>query len=230
MRWFEAARDRRRGKAAFRLQQRLAGNLDSRAEALLIAAVARWRQDHWRRFGKTTGNWTEDDCTVQVYRWSRECIRHDGQFALMTVQLERMEVTPAILHGHQSVRTASRPDLRIEVGAEGRSVECKRIALGSRWPRKYVHDGVARFVTGNYGHAESSGFMIGYASEDPLPDLVDSINGYITTHPDMGPQQTVRERHHSPPLLLGDSRHARSGSQSVSSEIGISHLLVALDM
>ncbi len=230
MGWFEAARDRRRGRVAVRLQHEVAQNLNIRVEELLVAAVYKWRRDGWHRFGKHTGNWTEDDCTVQMYRWSKDCTRRESRFALLTVHLEWRNLTPAILHGHQSAATATRPDLRIEVREEGRSIECKRIALGSPWPRRYVHDGVVRFVTGNYAHAESSGFMIGYAAEDPLPDLVDSINGYITKHSDMGPQQVVRERRHfSPPILLGDSQHTRSGSQSVSSHIDIAHLLVALD-
>ncbi|MDE0135081.1 MAG: hypothetical protein OXH86_12275 [Acidimicrobiaceae bacterium] len=229
MRWFEAARDRRRGRVAVQLQNKVAQNLDVHVEELLAAAVHKWRRDGWHRFGKHTGNWTEDDCTVQMYRWSKECTRRESRFALLTVHWEWRNLTPAILHGHQSAATATRPDLRIEVREEGRSIECKRIASGGSWARKYVHAGLDRFVTGDYGHAESSGFMVGYAVDEPLPPLVGRINGCIQSHPNMGAGHVVAQRQHSPPILLGDSSHTRSGSHSVSSDIGISHLLVALD-
>ncbi|WP_420625401.1 hypothetical protein [Candidatus Poriferisodalis sp.] len=229
MPWFEAARDRCIGKAAGWLEDKLSHNLDSRIEALLIAAVDKWQQDNWCRFGKSTAKWNEVDCTVQMYRWSRECIRHESRFTLMTVRLEWIDVTPEILRGIQSVTTARRPDLRIEAGSVGRSIECKRIASASRWVRNYVHKGLARFVTGNYGHAENSGFMIGYASGGQLPDLIARINGYIRSHPNMGSGQVVTTGRRSPPILLGISRHARSSGRLVLSDIKISHLLVKLD-
>ena len=230
MGWFEAARDRHRGVVARRLQDRVAQNLNRHAEELLIAAVGMWQHDRWNRF-----NDDEANCTVQMYRCSRACIRSDRRFTLISVHLEWIDVTPEILQGKQSATTSRRPDMRIEAGPAGRTIECKRIAATGPWARRYVHDGLARFVTGSYGHDETTGFMIGYVTDGHLPrllhlsHLVSRINHYIRRHSNMGSGQQITTTHHSPPTLVGVSRHSRSNSQPRLSQIDISHLLIDLD-
>ena len=224
MGWFEAASDRRRGIVARKLQDTVAQNLNRHTEDLLIAAVGMWKHDRWPRFDDD-----ERNCTVQMYRYSRACIRSDPRFTLISVHLEWIDVTPEILQGKQSVTTSKRPDLRFEVGPGGHTIECKRIAATGPWARRYVHDGLTRFVTGSYGHAETTGFMIGYATQGHLPYLVSHINGYIRRHSNMGSGQEITTKHHSPPTLVGVSRHSRRNSQPKPSHIDISHLLVDLD-
>ena len=58
----------------------------------------------WRRFDNN-----EVNCTVQMYRHSRECNRRDRRFALISVHLEPIDVTPYILEGKQSTTTSKRP-------------------------------------------------------------------------------------------------------------------------
>ena len=58
----------------------------------------------WRRFDNN-----EVNCTVQMYRHSRECIRRDRRFALISVHLEPIDVTPDIREGKQSTTTSKRP-------------------------------------------------------------------------------------------------------------------------
>ena len=164
-----------------------------------------------------------------MYRHSRECIRRDRRFALISVHLEPIDVTPDILEGKQSATTSKRPDLRFEVGQASLTIECKRIAATGTWARRYVDDGLARFVTGTYGHAETTGFMIGYASTGQLSNLVNRINHYIQRHANMGQDQQVTTKRHSPPILVGVSRHSRSNSQANLTHIVISHLLLRLD-
>ena len=226
MRLYQAALARISGTVMPEFQNAVAQDLDSRAEELLIAAAYRWRRDRWYRF-----NDDEVNCTVQMYRHSRECIRDDRRFALITVHLEWIDVTPDILKGKQSATTAKRPDLRFEVGQAGRTIECKRIAATGPWARRYVDDGLARFVTGTYGHAEATGFMIGYVLGGQFPSLVNRINYYIQRHADMGQDQQVKvtTKRHSPPILVGVSQHSRSNSQANLTNIDISHLLLRLD-
>lgn len=223
MRWHLAAGARLMGVAAKTLQDRLARNLDYHAEALLIAAVGMWQHHGWHRFDND-----EVNCTVQMYRWSQECIRRDSRFTLISMHLEWIDVTREILLGEQSATTAKRPDLRIKVDDVGRTIECKRIAATGSWARKYVHEGLARFVTGSYGHAETTGFMIGYALSSHLPNLVNRINTCIQGHSNMGHGQQITLKSHSPPTLVGVSRHSRSSSQPSQSPIDITHLLIAL--
>ena len=230
MGWFEGACDRVVGVAARTLQDRVAQHLDRHTEELLIAAAGMWQHDRWPRFDDDEAN-----CTVQMYGYSRACIRNNPRFTLISVHLEWIDVTPEILQGKQSAKTAKRPDMRIEAGTAGRTIECKRIAATGSWPRRYVHDGLARFVTGSYGHDETTGFMIGYVTDGRLPrlphlsHLVSRINHYIRGHSNMGSGQQITATHYSPPTLVGVSRHSRSNSQPRLSQIDISHLLIDLD-
>ncbi len=229
MGWFEGACDRVVGVAARTLQDRVAQHLDRHTEELLIAAAGMWQHGGWPRFDDDEAN-----CTVQMYGYSRACIRNNPRFTLISVHLEWIDVTPEILQGKQSAKTAKRPDMRIEAGTAGRTIECKRIAATGSWPRRYVHDGLARFVTGSYGHDETTGFMIGYVTDGRLPrlphlsHLVSRINHYIRRHSNMGSGQQITATHHSPPTLVGVSRHSRS-SQPNLSPIDTSHLLIDLD-
>ncbi|WP_420610960.1 hypothetical protein [Candidatus Poriferisodalis sp.] len=221
---FTAARDRIRGSAVEWLQRAVVKDLDARVKELLAAAVDKWRADGWDRFDSH-----EDNCTVQVYRWIRECTRRDSRFALLTVCLQYVNVAPEILRGNQSAQTATRPDLRIEVAQEGRAIECKRIEPGGAWVRDYVHKGLARFVTGNYGYAEETGFMIGYVGSGAPGTLIARINGYINRMWNTVGQRPITPGRYAPPILFGASRHVRLGSQAVTAHIDICHLLVELD-
>jgi hypothetical protein len=149
---FEGLTHRSIGVAARELQDRIAEHIDYLICQMLGASVAMWEQDNWDRHDDEEGN-----CTVQLYRWCREARRRDLRFALLVPQLEWINVTAAILAGEESVKSASRPDLRMEVGTIGRTIECKRLAPAGGWARAYVYDGLARFVVGDYGHAESVG-------------------------------------------------------------------------
>lgn len=60
------------------------------------------------------------------------------------------------------------------------AVECKRLAAGdTTLNRKYVTQGVDRFVTGQYAQGHHWGMMLGYLLELPVSPVVDEINRRI---------------------------------------------------
>jgi hypothetical protein len=146
----------------------VAEQIDRLVRQLLEAAISLWEQNHW-----LTYDLEEENCTVQLYRWCQTACRQDRRFALLVPHLEWVNLTAAILAGVESVRSASRPDLRIEIGEVGRAIECKRLAPTGHWPRAYVHKGLARFVLGNYGHGELVGYMVGYVQVGTLAEVSD---------------------------------------------------------
>ena len=136
--------------------------------------------------------------------------------------LEWVNLTAAILAGTESVRSANRPDLRIEIGEVGRAVECKRLTPTSPWPRAYVHKGLARFVVGTYGHDESVGYMVGYVQVGTLAEVLTKINEQVKDHPSMGFVQLLS-------LLRDDGTSSWSRSchpRAFGHHIRIDHLLV----
>jgi hypothetical protein len=57
------------------------------------------------------------------------------------------------------------------------AVECKRVAAGdASLNRRYVTEGVDRFVTGQYAQGHHWGMMLGYVLELPISPVVDEIN------------------------------------------------------
>jgi hypothetical protein len=183
---FQGFADRFRGTVALALQQRLAEDIDRLIGQLFEAALALWEQNGWLTYDRE-----EENCTVQLYRWCKVACQQDRRFAFFVPHLEWVNLTAAILAGTESVMSANRPDLRIEIGEVGRAVECKRLAPTAPWPRAYVYKGLARFVVDNYGHGENVGYMVGYIQAGTFAEVLTKINQQVTGHPNMGAAQTL---------------------------------------
>lgn len=215
---FQGFTNRVRGTVALALQEQVAADIDSLIWQILDAAIALWGENGWFTF-----NNDEVNCTVQLYRWCKAARRQDSRFTLLAIHFEWINVTPAILEGSEGVSSASRPDLRIEVGEIGRSIEAKRLGPTDGWPHAYVYEGLARFVVGDYGHAESVGYMVGYIQNGTVADVLEKTNQQIAGHPHMG------QLHQLAVLTTGQiacwcrSSHVRAASTGA---IRIDHLLV----
>lgn len=62
------------------------------------------------------------------------------------------------------------------------AVECKRVASGDNpLNKKYVTQGVDRFVTGKYAQGHHWGMMLGYVLKLPVSPLVNEINSRIAS-------------------------------------------------
>src|SRR5487761_1682185 len=192
------------GTVAFALQEKVAEGIDHLVHQLLETSVVMWKRDNWLTYNAEEGN-----CTVQLYKWCRHTCRNDRRFALLTLHLEWVNVTPAMLAGSESVKSAGRPDLRIDVGKVGRAIECKRLAPTGGWPRAYVYDGLARFVVGDYGSNETIGYMVGYVQAGTFAELLASINHHISVHPQMGPGQELKPLRGDETYWWSRSAHSR---------------------
>lgn len=215
---FRGAFGRVSGTVAQVLRDQVADNLDERVHEILDAAVALWELDGW-----TSWDGAEGDCTVQVYRWCRHLIRHDQRFVFVSVQIEWVYVTAAMFAGAEKVKAADRPDLRVEVGAVGRAVECKRLAPRGGWARDYVHEGLARFVVGDYARKEPMGYMIGYVQSGRHAEMLKKINLQVVGHPSMGAPDQLQ------PLAAAGAKSSWSRSnhkRMMLMPIQVDHLLV----
>lgn len=214
---FRAVSDRALGVVAVSLKSRVAADIDSRVRDLLDEAVELWAQANWHSYSEG-----EDNCTVQLYRWANEVIRHDSRFALLTLQFQWVKLTPEMLEGAADVASATRPDLRIQVGVAGRALECKRLSVTGQWARAYVREGLARFVVGNYGIGEDVGVMVGFCQEGDLDVAIERVNSEVLGDDRLDATQVLEIRtlgHHS---SWSRSCHPREIGQPIS----LDHLVV----
>jgi hypothetical protein len=216
---FQGFHDRFRGVVAIALQEKVAQDIDRLIFMLLEAAIDLWKQVNWDRF-----NDDEDNCTVQVYRWCKIAKRQDARLALLFPRFQWVDVTSSMLEGSESVKSAKRPDLRVEIGeVVGRSFECKRLALTGGWCRAYVDEGLARFVLGSYGRGEPVGYMIGYVQSGTFDQLLAAINQAILNHPQMRDSDQLKLLQDNDTSSWSRSNHARAPDP-----IQIEHLMIEL--
>lgn len=191
------------------IQHRVAQDLDELVDRLLEEAAKIWRDDGWRRFDDREAN-----CTIQIYRCSREAKRRELMYGLLLVQIEYVMPTRKMLIGTEDASGMSRPDIRVSVGEVGRIVECKRLSLGRGQPRSYVYDGIARFVAGTYDSGGDVEYVVGYLQADPVDEVVEAVNDHVRKHPTMG-QLDVLSRDQVKPTGVAyryGSRHRRNGT------------------
>lgn len=212
-----SASDRARGLVAASLQNRVAADLDAHVREVLDAAVMLWAQANWHSYDQN-----EDNCTVQLYRWCGEVMRGDRRYALLTLQFQWIRLTPEMLEGFADATTAMRPDLHFHVGSAGRALECKRLALTGQWARKYVREGLARFVVGGYGDGEDVGFMVGYCQDGELDAVIERVNEQVLLDTRLDATQVLET------VTVGvDSSWSRScHPRPAGSAIRLEHLLV----
>lgn len=203
------------------LQQAIARDIDGLIDDLIGAALDRWHAVGWARFDDL-----EVNCTLQLFRWMQEVGRLVPELRILTVQLEWSQPTPSMIAGTESAATMTRPDLRVQIArVAGRSIECKRLAITGGLPRRYVDEGMIRFVSGNYGTTESKGLMVGYVQAGDPAAVARSINSRVAAHPAMGaPHQLA-----AVPSVFGLlSRHRSSHIRSGISPIVLDHYHVDL--
>lgn len=210
--------DRARGVVYHVLRDQVAAGVDVRVHEMLDAAVQRWCNEGW-----PASDMAEDDCTVQLHKHCLAIAHEDGRFAFMDPTFNWVYLTEGMLAGKDPVKKAKRPDLRISIGkVAGRAVECKRLALKGGLTKDYVEDGMGRFVRGEYAPSEPIGYMIGYAREDELDDLVRSINGHVETHALMGATHQLQPTASTVGAAWHHSHHTRTAFEP----IDLDHLLI----
>lgn len=217
---FRSSADRVRGAVALSLQEKVAQDIDRLIGLLLEASIVLWEQVNWHTY-----NDDEDNCTVQLYRWCRFARRRDTRFTLLVPHFQWVDLTAAMLDGSESVRSAKRPDLRIDVNEVGRSFECKRLAPTGGWCHAYVYEGLARFVLDNYGRGEPVGYMVGYVQAGTFDELLIAINQQIFDHPGMEDSDQLKLLQESDKSAWNRSNHTR-----LPDPIQVHHLWVEVGM
>ncbi len=180
--------------------------IDELIDQLILEGVAQWRSANWHRFDDL-----EINCTIQLYRWIREVGRSTPSLRILTVQLEWVQPTAEMIAGSESATGMRRPDLRISIGqVSARSVECKRLALADSLPKRYVDEGMYRFVSGSYGADEDRATMIGYVQANEPTDVIVAVNNEVDAHGGMGSAHRLHFQD-SPNSILHryESNHAR---------------------
>ena len=163
------------------IQEAVARDIDELVGRLLEEAAVIWRDASWRRYDDREAN-----CTIQMYRCSREAQRRNSLYGLLAIQIEYVMPTRGMLDAAEDATGMVRPDMRISVGDVGRVIECKRLSLSDGRPRSYVYDGMARFVCGAYASESDVEYMIGYLQADEVSEVVAAVNRHVDRHPSMG--------------------------------------------
>jgi hypothetical protein len=92
--------------------------------------------------------------------------------------------------GTRSSPTSEKPEGRIDIKiiysfdeAEYFGMECKRItSKNSRLVKKYVDEGIMRFVTGKYSPGHDFAAMIGFVIDGKLTDCIDLVRAQLTKY------------------------------------------------
>ncbi|MBQ0903575.1 hypothetical protein [Micromonospora sp. U21] len=173
---------------------------------LLVEALRLWGQEAFFRYSDS-----EVACTVRVYHWSVHVIRNNPRWAIYRMQYDGPQPTREMCEGVEDPARASRPDLNISVGQDVVvHVEAKRLKASGGLPRKYVTEGMRRFVDGRYETTSCGlGGMLGYILEDDPIQVIDLVNKTIVAEPDFGPTAVLRSRgRQAPEILEHTSDHA----------------------
>lgn len=190
------------------LESFVARGLNELVSSLIVSSLVVWRESGFTRFDDH-----EINCTVQVYRCALLAQDADASLRVLRIQLEWVQPTPDMLAGATSSSSMRRPDLRIGIGRSAAwTIECKRLKQADGLPNAYVDEGLARFVSGDYGACERFGAMIGYVQAGDPQQIVLSVNERIDGHPLMGAgHRLVEVQQVEMDVSLHLSQHARAG-------------------
>lgn len=206
----ERALDRVAGRVSQALQQRAERRFPELVESLMRLALEMWAGNSWHTFDQM-----EVNCTAQLYRWLQEAKRGDLQFSHLNIELEYLNLTPAMFAGNESVVTAVRQDLRVGIGQVGIQIEAKRLVASGNWCHDYVYNGIQRFVSSSYGANDPLGVMVGYVQQATCDGLLGSVNGFVVAHPLMGRNHQLGTTLTEPYGLSHSSSHLRPSDVTI---------------
>ena len=149
---------------------------------LIVDGFERWQSKGFDRVGNH-----EDHYTVRLVACMNE-VRRERNISLVP-RYQHVEASDAMMSGLEDPVHAPRLDLTVAWGFLDDnaylSVECKRIAPGAL-ARRYVADGIGKFVRGYYGAKADVGGMVGYLIESTSSEAALSINSNVKSHALMG--------------------------------------------
>lgn len=148
---------------------------------LIAESFERWREDGFTRNGDCEG-----DFSVRLYDFMLD-IQNERNIPI-SIHFEHHLLTNAMLAGHADSAHACKIDIAVfSWGAFPRhphlSIECKRLGL-KQLPRRYVLEGIVKYVDGRYGEKARYGLMVGYVLDGAPKEMVCKINAHVERHMD----------------------------------------------
>jgi hypothetical protein len=170
------------GKAANWLQRRASASADSTVEALFVETVALWEA---RKFLRVSDE--ETCCTVPFFDCCDQILElNQDKYPRIRILYNGAHPTREMRAGLVHPKTAPIPDLTLVFGLMTFTIEAKRLALGEGLPRKYVREGMRRFIDKKYKSSPGrAGFMFGFVVRDNVHDIIGSINAAIIAEKDL---------------------------------------------
>ncbi|MBL7260750.1 hypothetical protein [Paractinoplanes lichenicola] len=168
--------------------------------SLLIESIRLWQQEQFHRF-----NDHETSSTVRLYYWAVQVVRSSPELSFFRVQYDGPQPTAAMLAGSEDPARAPRPDINVSLGQDiVVHVEAKRLKSGDGLPKKYVTQGMRRFVDGRYDTRPCNlGGMLGYIMDGDSAKAIAQINQTISDEADFGPNAALRAQG-SPLPFIGE--------------------------
>ena len=213
-------------------EQSLADYLDRSIERTVFESIVdgyeRWRQEEFHSYDHL-----EDSYTLRLVDNIHKALREQNN-TFLEVRSQNAEYTPAMYAGRASSRTAGKSDVvfslrnRFVNRYSFLSIECKRLESDNSWYKKYVMDGMQRFIRGKYGAASRIGAMVGYVVEITLDEIPGRINTQIEEHLDGESNQRlvssglIRES-----TVVYESNHVRDSPPG--GQIRLIHLFFDMD-
>ena len=162
-------------------------DIERTALQLVVDGFERWRLGNFERYGDY-----EDHYTIRLVECMRE-IRRERNMAMMP-QYQHVEPADAMLKGFENPAHARCIDIVISWSLFNDdaylSIECKRLAPDDL-ARRYVVEGIDRFVQGHYGAKARTGAMIGYIISGTPTAVLDRVNVLIEKNSGMGSGHTL---------------------------------------
>lgn len=89
-------------------------------------------------------------------------------------------------------------------------IEAKRLHVSDGLPKKYVEQGMRRFIDGRYPTAgHNIGAMLAYLLKDSTEDVIGAVNGVINLESTLGPPHVLSDpTQPAPRLTIHVSIHA----------------------
>jgi hypothetical protein len=130
----------------------------------------------------------EPCCAVVFYGCCLEVLDSLPDDTPLCVQWESGQPSREMLAGREHPKSFVKPDMTLTCGHRCTiKIEAKRLMPGQGLPKKYVQEGMRRFIDGKYSSTSGKpGYMLGFVVDGETNRVVLAINKAIEAQPDLG--------------------------------------------
>jgi hypothetical protein len=167
-------------KRAAWMAERAADALEELVDELLGDAFELWLAQSLVRVSDE-----EPCCAVVFYGCCRRVL--ESQETILRILPEADQPTRQMLAGIEHPKNSARPDMTVLLGRYTIRIEAKRLMPGQGLPKKYVQEGMRRFIDGKYSSTSGkAGYMLGFVVSGETAAVVSAINQAIIAEADLG--------------------------------------------